>query len=57
MTIRPLLASAPLALLIAVSSQTAQADCVSVEVHNVRPGQGSLMVAVYAYADADSHGK
>ena len=55
MTIRPLLAGAPLALLMAVGSQAAQADCVSVEVHNVRPGQGSLMVA--AYADADSYGK
>ena len=56
MTIRPLLAGAPLALLMAVGSQAAQADhCVGVEVHNVRPGQGSLMVA--AYADADSYGK
>ena len=56
MTILPFLAGAPLALLIAVGSQAAQAaHCVSVEVHNVRTGQGSLMVA--AYADADSYGK
>ncbi len=56
MTTRLLLASSLFAALAAVTSLPAQAqDCSTVEVRNVRPGQGSLMIA--AYADADSYGK
>ena len=56
MTLRTVLASPVLALLGAVSGLSVQAqDCATVEVRNVRPGQGSLMIA--AYAGADSYGK
>ncbi|MEN9629654.1 MAG: hypothetical protein RJA10_2881 [Pseudomonadota bacterium] len=44
------------ATLLAAAAQAATpAGCVNVEVQNVRPQQGQLMVA--AYADADSFGK
>ena len=56
MSTRPLLATALLAGLTAAAISPAQAqDCATVEVRNVRPGQGSLRVA--AYADADTYGK
>ena len=56
MIIRPLLVTCLLASLTAGASPTAFAqDCASVEVRNVRPGQGSLMIA--AYGGADSYGK
>ena len=56
MSIRPVITTCLLAALAAGASPAVQAQvCASVEVHNVRPGQGSLMVA--AYADADSYGK
>ena len=56
MPTRPLLAPVVLSLLAAAASPAAWAqDCATVEVRNVRPGQGSLMIA--AYADADSYGK
>lgn len=56
MTTRRLLATCLLATLgAAASAQTETASCNTVEVRNVRPGQGSLMIA--AYADADSYGK
>jgi uncharacterized protein (DUF2141 family) len=52
MTIRTLLG---LALLATAAPALAQEVCAKVEVHNVRPQQGTLMVA--AYADAESFGK
>lgn len=56
MTTRPLLVTCLLASLVAGAGPTAFAqDCASVEVRNVRPGQGSLMIA--AYGGADSYGK
>ena len=56
MTHRPLIAPLALTLLAAAASPAAWAqECAAVEVRNVRPGQGSLMIA--AYADADSYGK
>jgi uncharacterized protein (DUF2141 family) len=56
MTTRPVFATAVLALLGSLSGLSVQAqECATVEVRNVRPGQGSLMIA--AYADADSYGK
>ena len=56
MPTRPLLAPVVLTLLAAAASPAAWAqDCATVEVRNVRPGQGSLMIA--AYADADNYGK
>ena len=56
MTTRPFFVTCLLASLVASASPTALAqDCASVEVHYVRPGQGSLMVA--AFGSADSYGK
>lgn len=56
MTLRTVFATPVLALLGALSGPSVQAqDCATVEVRNVRPGQGSLMIA--AYAGADSYGK
>lgn len=55
MTTRPLLAFALTSLAAAASPAAWAQDCATVEVRNVRPGQGSLMVA--AYADAASYGK
>lgn len=56
MSTRPFLARCLLATLCAAVSTVAQAQtCATVELRNVRPGQGSVMVA--AYADADSYGK
>ena len=56
MTTHPLPAFFVLTVLAALASPAAWAqDCTTVEVRNVRPGQGSLMIA--AYADADSYGK
>lgn len=56
MTARPTLATVVLALSGTLSGLAAQAqECATVEVRNVRPGQGSLMVA--AYADADSYSR
>jgi uncharacterized protein (DUF2141 family) len=45
---------APAAALLLASAAQAQ-DCVTVEVQNVRPNQGHLMLA--AYGDAESFGK
>jgi uncharacterized protein (DUF2141 family) len=56
MTTRLVLASYLFAAIAATHSLPALAqDCSTVEVRNVRPGQGSLMIA--AYADADSYGR
>jgi uncharacterized protein (DUF2141 family) len=56
MTGRLLLAPLALTLVAAAASPAAWAqDCATVEVRNVRPGQGSLMIT--AYTDADSYGK
>jgi uncharacterized protein (DUF2141 family) len=55
MTTRSLAVTALFALLAAAGHTVHAQDCSEVEVRNVRPGQGSLMVA--AYADADSYGK
>ena len=56
MTTRLYFATALMSLLAATASTATQAQtCSSIEVRNVRPGQGSLMIAVYA--DADSYGK
>ena len=56
MTGRLLLVPLALSLVAAAASPAAWAqDCATVEVRNVRPGQGSLMIT--AYTDADSYGK
>ena len=56
MSTRLFFATTFMSLLAAAAGTAAQAQtCSSVEVRNVRPGQGSLMIA--AYADADSYGK
>jgi uncharacterized protein (DUF2141 family) len=56
MTGRLLLAPLALTLVAAAASPAAWAQgCATVEVRNVRPGQGSLMIT--AYTDADSYGK
>ena len=50
---RHLFATAALALL--TTTAQAQKECVTVEVQNVRPNQGQLMLA--AYGDAETFGK
>jgi uncharacterized protein (DUF2141 family) len=42
-------------ILCSSAAQALAQDCTTVEVHNVRPSTGFLMVA--AYADADNYGK
>jgi uncharacterized protein (DUF2141 family) len=49
------IALAAVACAVFTTHASAQAGCAAVEVHNVRPQQGFLMVA--AYADADSFNK